>query len=299
MKHLVVLLGPTGVGKTHASIQLAQKYNAPILSADSRQLFKGIEIGTAAATKEEKDLVPHYFVGTKELDETYSAGAYEEDVLALLPTLFQTHDIVLLVGGSMMYIDAICKGMDDIPEVDQSIRQNVHKLYQENGLESVRELLLKLDPAYYSTVDLKNTQRVMHAVEVSLMIGKPYSSLLTKKTANRNFTITKIGFNLPREELYQRINMRVEQMFEKGLVEEAQNLYTKKELNSLNTVGYKEIFDYIDGIYPSIEIAKEKIKQHSRNYAKRQLTWFRKDKSIVWFHPDDVDGCIKHINACL
>jgi tRNA dimethylallyltransferase len=299
MKHLIVLLGPTGVGKTHASIQLAQTYHAPIVSADSRQIYRGIEIGTAAASKSEQALVPHYIIGTKDLDEPYSAGQYEEDVLNLLHELFKTHDVVFLVGGSMMYIDAVCKGMDDIPSVDNAIREQIKALYTKKGLDGVRELLQSVDPEHYKKVDLQNTQRVLHAVEVSLMTGKPYSSLLTNKIVKREFSIVKIGFNLPREVLYAQINLRVEKMFEQGLVDEAQKLYSLKNLNSLNTVGYKEIFDYIDGIYPSLEIAKDKIKQHSRNYAKRQLTWFKKDENITWFHPNDVDGCIKHINVCL
>lgn len=299
MNYLIVLLGPTGVGKTHASIRLAQTFSAPILSADSRQLYKGIEIGTAAPTDAEKTLVKHYFVGTKDLQDYYSAGQYEEDVLLELQQIFAHNPYALLVGGSMMYIDAVCKGMDAIPSVDDETRQKVLALYQEKGLEGIVELLKIVDPEHCKKVDFKNTRRVMHAVEVSLMTGKPYSSLLTNTEAMRDFTIIKIGLTRPREELYARINERVEIMFEQGLESEARKLHHFKELNALNTVGYKEIMDYIDGNYPSIEVAKEKIKQHSRQYAKRQLTWFNKDKSIQWFHPDDVDSCITYINTCV
>ena len=299
MNYLIVLLGPTGVGKTQLSIRLAKKYAIPILSADSRQIYRGIEIGTAAPTISERNEVPHFFVGIKDLHENYSAGQYEEDVLNKLDSIYQQQNIALMVGGSMLYIDAVCKGMDDIPQVDEETRLYVSNIKEKEGLEGIRKLLAVLDPTHYQKIDLKNPQRLMHAVEICLMTGKPYSSLLTYSEKKRDFSIIKIGLNRDRQELYQRINERVETMFEQGLEDEARNLYPFREYNALNTVGYKEIFDWIDGTYDTLEVAKEKIKQHSRQYAKRQLTWFNKDNSITWFHPDDIDNCEKYIESCI
>ena len=276
MNYLIVLLGPTGVGKTQLSIRLAKKYAIPILSADSRQIYRGIEIGTAAPTISERNEVPHFFVGIKDLHENYSAGQYEEDVLNKLDSIYQQQNIALMVGGSMLYIDAVCKGMDDIPQVDEETRLYVSNIKEKEGLEGIRKLLAVLDPTHYQKIDLKNPQRLMHAVEICLMTGKPYSSLLTYSEKKRDFSIIKIGLNRDRQELYQRINERVETMFEQGLEDEARNLYPFREYNALNTVGYKEIFDWIDGTYDTLEVAKEKIKQNSRQYAKRQLTWFNK-----------------------
>ncbi len=283
MKKLIVLLGPTGVGKTALSLELAQRYSCPIISSDSRQIYKGIEIGTAAPTAEEQALVKHYFIGIKELTEEYSAGQYELDALELINELFKTHDTLLLTGGSMMYIDAVCNGIDDIPTVSKEAREEAQKIYENEGLEGLTDKLKELDPIHYDKVDLKNYRRVMHAVEVCLFTGKPYSSFLSGKKKERNFVIEKIGLERPREILYERINKRVDIMIEDGLEEEARKVYHLKHLNSLNTVGFKEMFSYFDGEITR-ERAIELIKQNSRHYAKRQMTWFRRDKDINWIN---------------
>ncbi len=298
MKHLIVVLGPTGVGKTALSLTLAKKFSTPVISADSRQIYKGIEIGTAAATESERTLTEHLFVGIKELGEYYSAGQFEQDVLEKLSNIFEHNDYALMVGGSMMYIDAVCNGMDNIPYVDGETRKNVADIFQKQGLEGIRNLLQLLDSEHYKRIDLKNKQRLMHAVEVCLMTGKPYSSFLSASKKARNFRIIKIGLNREREELYERINTRVEEMFALGLFEEAKQFYHLKDTNALNTVGYKEIYQYMDGVYSDIETVKKMIKQNSRHYAKRQLTWFRRDSEIVWFHPDNINGIISYIESC-
>lgn len=281
---LFVLVGPTGVGKTDLSIALAKHLNCPIISADSRQLFKEMKIGTAAPTDSYLQMVQHYFVAEKSIHDSYSAGQYEVDVLNLLEKQFETNPYALMVGGSMMYIDAVCNGLDDIPAVKDEFRNEVLSFYQDNGLVALQERLLKLDPIYYNKVDLNNVQRVMHAVEVSLMLGVPYSSLLKNNLKPRAFNIVKIGIDRPREELYARINQRVDEMMQEGLLKEAESLYPYKNLNSLNTVGYKELFNYFAGVW-TLDFAINMIKQDSRRYAKRQLTWFRRDESIKWFHP--------------
>lgn len=297
MKKLIVLLGPTGVGKTDLSIRLAQRFGASIVSADSRQIYQGIEIGTAAPTADQLAKVPHYFIGTRTLDQDYSAGQYEQDALQTLETLFQTADYAVLTGGSMMYIDAVCNGMDDIPTVSDAIRQQVQDIYQTEGLTKLQSMLKELDPAHYQKVDLCNYRRVMHAVEVCLEIGKPYSTLLTHSKKERPFQIIKIGLTRPREELYERINLRVEQMIANGLKAEAQKVYPYKSNNSLNTVGFKEWFDFWDGKTESEARVIELIQQNSRHYAKRQLTWFKRDTDITWFHPTDEDNIIQHIEG--
>ena len=281
MKKLIVLLGPTGVGKTALSIELAQRYGCPIISSDSRQIYKGIEIGTAAPTAKEQALVKHYFVGTKELTEEYSAGQYEIDALNLINELFKTHDTLLLTGGSMMYIDAVCNGIDDIPTVSKEAREKAQEIYEKEGLDGLTAQLKDLDPVWYEKVDLKNHRRVMHAVEVCIITGKPYSSFLTFKKKERDFEIEKIGLERPREELYDRINKRVDMMIEDGLEEEARRVYHLRHLNSLNTVGFKEMFAYFSGEITR-ERAIELIKQNSRHYAKRQMTWFKRDTEIKW-----------------
>jgi tRNA dimethylallyltransferase len=287
MKKLIVLLGPTGVGKTDLSIRLAQRFGASIVSADSRQIYQGIEIGTAAPTAQQLAQVPHYFIGTHRLDQDYSAGQYEIDALATLDKLFESSDYAVLTGGSMMYIDAVCNGLDDIPTVSDAIRSHVQHIYQTQGLPALQEMLLSLDPVHYQKVDLCNYRRVMHAVEVCLEIGKPYSTLLSHSKKERPFQIIKIGLNRPRPELYERINKRVEIMVADGLEEEAKRVYPFKHQNALNTVGFKEWFDYWDGKTESKERVIELIQQNSRHYAKRQLTWFKRDADITWFHPDD------------
>lgn len=286
MKTVLVLIGPTGVGKTEWSLQIAESLGAPIVSADSRQLYKGLTIGTAAPTVEQLKRVEHYQVAVLEPDEYYSASEYEHATIPLIEQLHQQHPIVILTGGSMMYIDAICEGIDPMPTIDPELRNNLQQLYKEQGLDPIRNKLRLLDPVFYDQVDLKNTQRVIHAVEVCLMAGKPYSSLRKNHKKERDFKIIKVGLNRPREELYQRINMRVDQMIAEGLLEEAKGLYEMRHLNSLNTVGYKELFKYLDGEW-SLDQAIDKIKQHSRNYARKQLSWFRRDKSIHWIDLSD------------
>ncbi len=291
---LIVLLGPTGVGKTDLSSQLAQTFNCPIISCDSRQLYKELKIGTASPTDDQLQKIKHYFIGTKSITEKYSAGQFELDVLELLPQLFEKNPVQLMVGGSTLYINAVCNGLDDIPPVSEDIRSKVLKIYEDYGLEGLQKTLQKLDPTHYKTVDLNNKQRVAHAIEVSLSIGKPYSSMLQHKKRERPFEIIKIGLNLPREILYDRINQRVDLMIQNGLVEEATNLYPYRSLNALNTVGYKEIFNYLEG-KSDLSTAIELIKQNSRRYAKRQLTWFNADKSILWFQPFDGEEIIQTI----
>lgn len=283
---LVVLLGPTGVGKTQLSLQLAKHFNSPIISSDSRQIFKELKIGTAAPTPDELAVAPHHFIATHSIFDTYSAGQYEQDALQLLEKLFIDHRVVLLSGGSMMYIDALCKGMDDIPTVDPEIREYWVEVYEQKGLPFIQEELRRLDPKHYEEVDLQNHKRVIHALEVCQMTGRPYSELRSGQTKVRPFNILKIGLNRPRPELYARINERVDQMMAEGLLEEATPFFEHRNLNSLNTVGYKELYDYMEGKCTLAE-AVEQIKMDSRRYAKRQLTWFRRDADIHWFHPDD------------
>lgn len=294
MNSLVILLGPTGVGKTELSLRLAEYFHSPILSSDSRQLYKDLTIGTAAPTIEQMQRVKHYFVGTLELTDYYNASRFEEEVVALLAELHKQHPVVLMSGGSMMYIDAVCKGIDDLPTVTPELRRELTELYEREGLEPIRAQLKLLDPVHYNQVDLKNYKRVIHALEICLMTGKPYSELRTNPRKERPFRIIKIGLNRERKELYDRINRRVEVMMEEGLLEEARRVYPLKHLNSLNTVGYKELFKYFDGEW-SLDFAINKIKQDSRNYARKQLTWFRRDQEITWFHPDREADIIRHI----
>ena len=286
MNTLLVLMGPTGVGKTEVSLQIAERLKSPVISSDSRQIYKQMVIGTAAPANEQLKRVPHYFVGTLEPEDYYSASQFEEDAVPLIENLLQTHSFVVMSGGSMMYIDAVCQGIDEIPTIDEKLRKEIHDLYLKEGLDAIRSRLKILDPVFYNRVDLKNPKRVIHALEVCLMAGRPYSSLRTNPRKERSFNIVKIGFTRPREELYARINRRVDQMIEDGLLEEARKLYPKRHLNSLNTVGYKELFDYFDGNC-TLDFAIGKIKQHSRNYARKQMTWFKRDKEINWIDLSD------------
>lgn len=295
MNTLVVLLGPTGVGKTALSFALAEQLDSPILSADSRQLYAEIPIGTAAPTKEEQERVTHYFIGTHHLTDYYSAAQYEIDVLKLTEELFPTHPTLLLTGGSMMYIDAVCKGIDDIPTVDEVTRRALLDRYEQEGLPPLVNELRLLDPEYYRIVDLKNPKRVIHALEICYMTGRTYTSFRTQTSKERPFRIIKIGLRREREELYSRINQRVDQMVANGLVDEARHVYPYRHLNSLNTVGYKELFAHFDGDC-TLEFAIEKIKQNSRIYSRKQMTWFRRDNSIHWFHPEETETIIKFLN---
>ncbi len=286
---LFVLLGPTGVGKTALSINIAKKLDTPVISADSRQIYRGIPIGTASPTQEQLSEVRHYFIAEKNLTDYYSAGQYELDAIKVIEEQFKHSPNALMVGGSMMYIDAVCNGMDDIPRVDSITRNNVVELYNDKGLEHITSMLQMLDPEWYSKVDLKNHKRVMHALEVCLYTGKPYSSILTSQKKERPFRIVKIGLTRDRDELYGNIDRRVDEMIAAGLEQEALNVYHLKHLNSLNTVGYKEWFEFFDGKISTREEVAALIKRNTRHYAKKQLTWFNRDSSIRWFHPDDHD----------
>lgn len=283
------------MGKTELSLQVAERLKCPILSSDSRQIYKQMTIGTAAPTDEQLKRVPHYFVGILEPEDYYSASQFEDDAVSLIENLLKTHPVVIMTGGSMMYIDAVCKGIDEIPTIDKKLRKEVYELYKKEGLDAIRARLKILDPVFYNEVDLKNPKRVIHALEVCLMAGRPYSSLRTNSKKERSFNIVKVGFARNREELYNRINQRVDKMIEDGLIEEARKLYPKRRLNSLNTVGYKELFEYFDGNC-SLDFAIDKIKQHSRNYARKQLTWFNKDKEINWINlSDNKTGVVEKI----
>lgn len=292
---LIVLTGPTGVGKTELSLQLAEHYGCPIVSADSRQFYRDIPIGTAAPTAGQQARVKHYFVGQLALTDYYSASCYEDDVLALLSTLFDTHDYVLLTGGSMMYIDAVCKGIDEIPTITDEVRREVVAHYEQVGLEALCEELKTLDPVYYDEVDLKNHKRVIHAIEICRQTGGRYSDLRTRQVKQRPFGIVKIGLIRPREELFERIARRTGQMIADGLIEEARRVYPFRHLNSLNTVGYKELFAYFDGKM-SLDEAVEKIKRNTRVYSKKQVTWYKKDPDMRWFSPDDKAAIIDYID---
>ena len=283
---LVVLLGPTGVGKTELSLSLAEFLHTPIVNADSRQLYRDIPIGTAAPTPQELQRVKHYFVGTLELTDYYSAAQYEADALSLLKTLHQQNPYALMSGGSMMYLDAVCKGIDDIPTVDKDTRKTMLEKYESEGLERLCQELKLLDPDYYDIVDRKNPKRVIHALEICYMTGKTYTSFRTRQPKERPFDILKIGLRREREELYDRINRRVDDMITQGLIDEARRVLPFRHTNALNTVGYKEMFNYLDGTW-TLETAVEKIKQNTRIYSRKQMTWFRRDDSIRWFHPDE------------
>lgn len=297
-KTLIVLIGPTGVGKTDLSIKIAEKYGSPIISADSRQLYSDLKIGTAAPTEEYLKRVKHYFVGTLKLTDYYSAAQYESEVISLLEELFKSNNTILLTGGSMMYIDAICKGIDDIPTVDSETRQMMMEKYEKEGLDRLCAELKLLDPEYYSTVDLKNPKRVIHALEICYMTGKTYTSFRTGNKKQRPFDIIKIGLCRDREELYERINKRVDIMIKEGLVDEVKSVYEYRKLNSLNTVGYKEIIQYLEGNC-TLEFAIEKIKQNSRIYSRKQTTWFKRDNDITWFHPDKEEEIMEFIESKL
>lgn len=294
MNTLVVLIGPTAVGKTDTSLAIAKHYACPIISADSRQMYSGMEIGTAMPSKEEQACCKHYFVGQLAPGDYYSAAKYEEDVIQLLEKEFANNPVMVMSGGSMMYIDAVCKGIDDIPTVDDETRAMVLAKYEKEGLEQLAAELRLLDPEYYNEADIKNPKRVMHALEICYMTGKTYSSFRKRKVKERPFNIVKIGLQREREELYERINTRVDMMIEQGLVEEVKKFEHLKHHNSLNTVGYKEIFKYLDGEW-TLPFAIEKIKQNTRIYSRKQVTWYRKDEEIAWFHPKEIQNIIKYI----
>ncbi|WP_276908674.1 tRNA (adenosine(37)-N6)-dimethylallyltransferase MiaA [Hallella colorans] len=295
MKTLVVVIGPTGVGKTELCLRVAEHYGTPIVNADSRQIFAELPIGTAAPTKEQQQRVEHFFVGTHHVDDYYSAAMYEHDAINTLNALFKTHDIVVLSGGSMMYVDAVCKGIDDIPTVDDRTRSLYKRRLNEEGLPTLVAELKERDPQHWEIVDRNNPRRVVHALEICYMTGKTYSSFRTNTHKIRPFEILKIGIDRPREELYDRINKRVIDMIEKGLEKEARAMYPRKGLNALNTVGYKEMFAYFDGLIARDEAIRQ-IQSNTRRYMRKQLTWFKKDTSIKWFSPDNVEDILNYID---
>jgi tRNA dimethylallyltransferase len=293
-KTLIIITGPTGVGKTEATLRIAEHFNVPVINADSRQIFSEIPIGTAAPTAQQQRRVPHYFVGNHHLEDYYSASLYEQDVLNLINS--QDTSISLLSGGSMMYIDAVCKGIDDIPTIRPEIREEMMRRLELEGLEEMCNLLRKLDPEHWEIVDRKNPRRVLHALEICIQTGKTYTSFRSNTTKERPFNIIKIGLNRDRNELYDRINQRVLNMIDEGMIKEALRVYPKRTLNSLNTVGYKEMFEYLDGL-TTLDEAIFKIQSNTRKYARKQLTWYKKDDDLQWFNPDNVEEILKYIST--
>ena len=293
---LIVIVGPTGSGKTALAVTLARHFFAPIISTDSRQFYRGLPIGTAQPTTEELSLAEHHFIADREVDDDFNSGRYEHEALARLDELFKSHDVVVAVGGSGLYIQALCEGMDNLPEADDELRQNLKQRLDCEGIESLFKELSRLDPDYAEVVDRHNPARVMRALEVCITSGKPYSEQRKGTKQTRPFRIIKIGTDLPRDILYERINLRVDMMIADGLEAEARAMLPKRHLNALQTVGYREMFDYFDGKC-SLDEAIELIKRNSRRYAKRQLTWFRRDADIAWFSPHDIEPIISHIDA--
>ncbi|MDP2113681.1 MAG: tRNA (adenosine(37)-N6)-dimethylallyltransferase MiaA [Bacteroidota bacterium] len=291
MNTLIVVLGPTGIGKSDISIQVANYFSTDIISADSRQFFRELSIGTAVPSEEDLKSVIHHFIHSRSIHDYYNVSEYETEAIDLINQLFRTKNPLILTGGSMLYIDTICKGIDDIPTVTPEIRQEVIGWYAENGLEALQQRLLNLDPEYHGIVDLNNPKRLLHAVEICQMTGKTFTSFRKNTVRERPFRIVKIGINQNREILYQRINERVERMMEAGLQDEARSVYPFKHLNSLNTVGYKELFAYFDGNC-TLDEAVDLIKRNSRKYARKQLTWFRRDNEITWFEPEQIQEII-------
>lgn len=296
IQSLIVVTGPTGVGKTALTLDIAQHYGIEIINADSRQIYKELQIGTAAPTKAQLERVKHHFVASKNVNDYYSASLYEQDVLELLKA--NPSSTYILSGGSMMYVDAVCYGIDEIPTIDNKVRQDLMKMYEAEGLNKLCDLLKDLDPAHWDIVDKQNPRRVLHALEVCVQTGKTYTSFRTKQKKERPFNIIKIGLNCPREDLYNQINARVENMVASGLIDEALRMYNHRNLNALNTVGYKEMFEYLDGL-TTLDEAIFKIQSNTRQYARKQLTWFRKDKDIHWFHPNEIRKIIRHIDSYL
>ncbi|PZD79554.1 tRNA (adenosine(37)-N6)-dimethylallyltransferase MiaA [Mesonia sp. K7] len=295
-KHLISVVGPTAIGKTSTSIELASHFDSEIISADSRQFFKEMRIGTAVPSEEELATVPHHFIQQLSVEENYSVGDFERDALAKINELFHQHDILFLVGGSGLYINAINEGLDDFPEVPKAIREELNQVHQKKGIESLQERLKELDPAYYQKVDVHNPHRLIRALEICIATGKPYSSYRNHKKSKRSFQSIKIGIDAERQIIYDRINQRVDLMMENGLLEEVQNLLSRKHLNALNTVGYKELFAYLENEI-SLKKAIEEIKKNTRRFAKRQLTWFRKDETIKWFdYQEPTKNIIDYIN---
>ncbi|UOB17657.1 tRNA (adenosine(37)-N6)-dimethylallyltransferase MiaA [Abyssalbus ytuae] len=281
-KYLITVVGPTAIGKTSLAIKLAQYYNTEIISSDSRQFFKEMKIGTAVPNPTELATVPHYFIQHKSIFDYYSVGEFEREAIKKLENLFKQYNVVVMAGGSGLYVDAVIKGLDDFPDIDNSIRENLNEQLKNNGLSPLQSQLKKLDPVHYTKIDINNPQRVIRALEICIGTGEPYSGFLTDKSAQRNFNSVKIGLTAEREIIYDRINKRVDLMIDEGLIDEAKSLYSYKHLNALQTVGYKELFNYFDGTW-TLDFAISEIKKNTRRFAKRQLTWFNKDKTIMWF----------------
>lgn len=293
-KTLIVVTGPTGVGKTEATLCLAEHFGVPVINADSRQIFAEIPIGTAAPTAAQQARVRHYFVGNHHLEDYYSASLFEEDVLKIINEA--SSKVSLLSGGSMMYIDAVCKGIDDIPTIRPEVRQEMMQLLESEGLEKMCELLHEWDPEHWAVVDRNNPRRVIHALEICKQTGRTYTSFRSNTIKERPFNIIKIGLNRDRETLYQRINQRVLQMIDDGMIEEAQRVYPKRMLNSLNTVGYKELFEYLDGL-TTLDEAIFKIQSNTRRYARKQLTWYKRDAEMTWFSPDNIEEILNYLST--
>ena len=293
-KILIIISGPTAVGKTAVAVAVARHFGSEIVSADSRQIYREMRIGTAVPSPQELAAVKHHFIQTKSISDYYNAFMYETEVLDLLPQLFRRMNPVVMAGGSGLYIDAVCYGIDDIPTVDPAVRQQMKEFYEREGLEGLQRRLREVDPDYYTQVDLHNPKRLLKALEISVQSGRPYSSFLTRTRKERPFRILKAGLDLPREELYDRINRRVLQMMEEGLVEEARTLLPHRRVNALNTVGYKEIFEHLEGKL-TLDEAVERIQANTRKYARKQLTWFRKDPEIRWFRPEESGKIIEWI----
>ena len=293
-KTLIVVTGPTGVGKTEATLRLAEHFDVPVINADSRQIFSEIPIGTAAPTAAQQARVRHYFVGNHHLEDYYSASLFEEDVLKIINEA--SSKVSLLSGGSMMYIDAVCKGIDDIPTIRPEVRQEMMQLLESEGLEKMCELLHEWDPEHWAIVDRNNPRRVIHALEICKQTGRTYTSFRSNTIKERPFNIIKIGLNRDRETLYQRINQRVLQMIDNGMIEEAQRVYPKRTLNSLNTVGYKELFEYLDGL-TTLDEAIFKIQSNTRRYARKQLTWYKRDAEMTWFSPDNIEEILNYLST--
>lgn len=295
-KTLIVITGPTGVGKTETTLRIAEHFNVPVINADSRQIFSEIPIGTAAPTAEQQLRVQHYFVGNHHLEDYYSASLYEQDVLNIINS--QHTPISLLSGGSMMYIDAVCNGIDDIPTILPEIRENMMKRLEAEGLEHMCNLLRELDPEHWKIVDRNNPRRVIHALEICIQTGKTYTSFRSNTIKDRPFNIIKVGLNRDRDELYNRINQRVLDMIEEGMIEEALQVYPKRTLNSLNTVGYKELFEYLDGL-TTLDEAIFKIQSNTRRYARKQLTWYKKDTAFQWFNPNNIEEILNYVHTMI
>ena len=293
---LIVVVGPTGSGKSALAVKLAQHYNAPVISTDSRQVFRNMAIGTAQPTAEELAAAKHYFIADREVEDDFNCGKYEVEALALLERLFAENRYVVAVGGSGLYIQALCEGMDSLPEADDSLRAELKARLASEGLEVLADELRRLDPKYAEEVDIHNPARVMRALEVCITTGRPYSEQRVGKVAERPFNIVKVGTDMPRDVLYERINRRVDMMVEQGLVAEAMAMYPKRHLNALQTVGYRELFEHFDGNC-SLDEAIELIKRNSRRYAKRQLTWFRRDESTGWYSPNDIEGVVAFVDG--